>query len=270
MNIYHKKIIHSISLLSIRILIIAAFVTDFKRDFYLNFLHIEFSDENVLSNIDKSDRYVLQIEDNKIISQNNTPKKRELNFAETLKEKPDDFYSNKTYGFFKKGDTIYCISIPSLIIEKLKIKRQTLSYIPYVFILIALLFLFKLIDHSIIDKEIFWLILIEQILNYSLIFKNLGFNALFDNCYTSFLFYFYLCFLLIQFFAIKYEKLYTVYFIIIWLGGIIFIPYSIYRIINKGLTFNFDFIQILIILLITIRHSYKIYYAKENESARIK
>lgn len=261
MNIYHKKIIHSISLLSIIILVIAAFITDFKKDFYLNFLYIKFSDENVLSNIEKSQGYALQIIDNKIITLNNTPEKREIKFAETLIEKPNGFYFNKGYGFYKKGDSIYCMPILSLIIEKLKIKRQTLSYLPYLLIIFVLFFLSKFIENSIIDKEIFWLIIIEQIVNYSLIFRNFGFNALFDNCYTSFLFYFYLCFLLLQFFAIKYENLYNVYFIIIWLGEIIVIPYIVYRILNKELTFKFDFIQIVLILLITIRHSYKNYFS---------
>lgn len=255
----NKKTIQIIYIISIITIFFIAFFLDLKRDFYDNFIYIQFSEERCFSTTERMNGFVFFIDNETLLSSDTNIKNQEKVFAEKIISNEDGFYFNLNKGFLKKGDKIFCLPLSKLMIEKLKIRRQTISYLPYfVFAILVLIILLRFLDNSIIDNETFLLILIEQIMNYSLILKNIGFNAYFDNCYKSFMFYFYIAFFLLQFFAIKRVKLFIVYFLIIWIGIIIIICNYIMKIRLGGFHFTLDELQIVILTIVTIRHSYKI------------
>lgn len=259
-----NKYIQILSLLSIVILLISALFVDFKRDF-LNFLHTRFLYENAVKNCNAMSGTIFEIINGQLELISSNTKTQNVQYAETLISKNNGTYYNNTYCFVKNRDSIYCVSIFKLIGEKMKISQQLFSYLLYlVLIILTLLILLRFIDSKQIDIETFIIVLLEQIFNYSFFIANIGFNANFNNCYTSFLFYFYLCFLLLQFFATKKHKFYFIYFAIIWLSIAVFISQDILLIYRSHFKFTFYRFELITIIGITIRHGIKIFRETHN------
>lgn len=255
----NKKTLQIIALLGIVGMIVFDLFTDFKRDFYDGFLYNIFTEENAEKTCKEMDGEIFEIKDNGLLPVKTNENHRHEEYAEKLISKPNGAYYKGFYCYEKKEKNIYCVSTIKLLKEKLKITRHNVSYLPYlVLILLITIILSRFLTEQKIDLELFCLILLEQIFNFTFLIGYLGFNVHFDNCYTSIPFYFYLFFLLLQFFAIKREKLYYAYFAIIYLGVVITFSFYIWQITRGIWKFDLYNMQLIIISVAIGRHAYRI------------
>lgn len=255
----NKKTIQIFSMLSIVGMIVLALFTDFKRDFYNGFLYNIFTEESAEKTCLEMDGEMFEIKDNTILSLNSKESDRNKGYAEKLISKPNGTYYKGGNCFEKKEKNIYCVSTLKLLAAKLKIKRQNVSYLPYLILIIFIsIILSRFLTKEKIGLEFFCLILLEQIFNFTLIIRSLGFYTFFDNCYTALPFYFYLAFLLLQFFAIKKEKLFYVYFVIIYISIVVTFFFDVMMISKRPFEFDLNKLQMIIFLIVISRHCYKI------------